>query len=701
MGGIDRIHQLKKLTKEANNIVKWQEDIYTSLHNINAEWIVSGSLAWARISANFPRTIAELLSDHNLAHHPLSIIPSMDDAHIPNLETLGYGGPFATAQIPSLDASKITTGTFALARIPTMDDAHIPDVETLGYTNPFATGQIPNLDASKITTGTFGLARIPTMDDGHIPNLETLSYGAPFANAQIPNLSAKILSLCKVKDEDATPVTDVLFKVINGVLHLRNSVDTAFQTLIADSVPSLDASKITTGVFGTARIPNLDASKITTGTFALARIPTMDDAHIPDIETLSYTNPFAAAQIPNLDAGKITTGTFALARIPSMDWTHISVLFPRTIADLLSNHDLARHPLSIIPTMDDAHIPNLETLSYGGPFAVAQIPTPLKDKVLSVGLTAQVAITANQVVYVSAANKVSPAAVAHRSKVIGVALNDAAVDAAVEVQVFGKATVVADGTIAVGELVAAAPTAGRVVSLTSITPTFSGNALAVHGHTFTGSALGTHNHTFTGSALPTHNHSFTGSGGTTGGPSTTTTVVTSVYASTGTPSTTKEVAGFTHYHSGTTGGPSAYWVVTRGMDNCPLGHTACQRFDTAGAATSTHTHGFTTGTPSITVYVASSTHTHTIGKSTGSVASSTHTHGFTPSGSISSKSAGTPSGSISSKSAGTPSGSINNVSAGTPSGTISAIPLGQTIGRAITAAAGAGNSFTIIIVPSG
>lgn len=40
----------------------------------------------------------------------------------------------------------------------------------------------------------------------------------------------------------------------------------------------------------------------------------------------------------------------------------------------------------------------------------------------------------------------------------------------------------------------------------SVTPTFTGSALAGHSHTFTGSALGTHTHTFTGDALATHQH---------------------------------------------------------------------------------------------------------------------------------------------------------------------------------------------------
>ncbi len=59
-----------------------------------------------------------------------------------------------------------------------------------------------------------------------------------------------------------------------------------------------------------------------------------------------------AADIPNLDAGKITSGVFALPRIPNMDWAHISGLFPRTIAALLSDHNLAHHGLGVIVPHD-------------------------------------------------------------------------------------------------------------------------------------------------------------------------------------------------------------------------------------------------------------------------------------------------------------------------------------------------------------
>lgn len=56
------------------------------------------------------------------------------------------------ADIPSLDAAKITTGTFTSSQIPSLDAAKIT-------TGTFIASQIPSLDASKITTGVFGPAR--------------------------------------------------------------------------------------------------------------------------------------------------------------------------------------------------------------------------------------------------------------------------------------------------------------------------------------------------------------------------------------------------------------------------------------------------------------------------------------------------------------------------------------------------------------
>ena len=84
-------------------------------------------------------------------------------------EVIPPGGAFscsklqtcAASDLPDLPASKIDSGTFNLARIPAVDDAHIPDVESLSYGAAFDASQIPDLPTSKITEGTFNSDRIP------------------------------------------------------------------------------------------------------------------------------------------------------------------------------------------------------------------------------------------------------------------------------------------------------------------------------------------------------------------------------------------------------------------------------------------------------------------------------------------------------------------------------------------------------------
>lgn len=82
----------------------------------------------------------------------------------------------------------------------------------------------------------------------------------------------------------------------------------SLRVLVGDDIPSLSASKITSGTLDTARIPSLDASKVTSGTF--------DDARIPSLNASKVTaGIFDSARIPNLDAAIITSGTFDNARI--------------------------------------------------------------------------------------------------------------------------------------------------------------------------------------------------------------------------------------------------------------------------------------------------------------------------------------------------------------------------------------------------
>lgn len=107
------------------------------------------------------------------------------------------GDTIPNAQVPSLDASQITTGTFAIAQIPTGsssstvcigDDARLADSRP---PVPHATthvgagsdvlmltpGDIPVLDASKVASGIFNTAQIPALDTS---NIATGVFGISF-----------------------------------------------------------------------------------------------------------------------------------------------------------------------------------------------------------------------------------------------------------------------------------------------------------------------------------------------------------------------------------------------------------------------------------------------------------------------------------------------------------------------------------------
>jgi len=73
-------------------------------------------------------------------------------------------------------------------------------------------------------------------------------------------------------------------------------------------------------------------------------------------------------------------------------------------------------------------------------------------------------LTEGDAVYLSAANTVKKVAAANAAKAVGVADASAVAGADVDVVVYGKKTVTAGGTIAVGDRVVAASTAGRVVT---------------------------------------------------------------------------------------------------------------------------------------------------------------------------------------------------------------------------------------------
>ena len=267
------------------------------------------------------------------------------------------GVALSSTDIPSLDASIISQGTFDAARLPAVTSSMITSVSgsvitsgTIGGTTAIVSsgslsgnvlsGRTLKLrdsdDTNKITiqtpaTGTLAsdyTLTLPADDGTNGQILSTdgsgnLSWTAAGGLGTVTNVG---LTLPNIFGVTGGPVTTSGTFTATLASQTQNTVWAApngtngtptFRALVATDVPALDAGKIATGTFTAAQIPFLDAAKIASGTLAAAQIPLLDAAKVT-------TGTFAAAQIPSLDAGKITSGTLATAQIPFLDAAKIA-----------------------------------------------------------------------------------------------------------------------------------------------------------------------------------------------------------------------------------------------------------------------------------------------------------------------------------------------------------------------------------------
>ncbi|MBU0630433.1 MAG: hypothetical protein KKC80_05885 [Candidatus Margulisbacteria bacterium] len=155
---------------------------------------------------------------------PLSdMVGSLSYTQVSGLGSLATKSSLVAADIPALDASKITSGTFTTSRISGLGALAIKS--SIDYNS----AEIANK-----------------------PALGTLAYKSSIADADIPSTVARTSSL--------------------GSLAYKSSLDTR-------DIPALDASKITTGTIADARIASVSASKVT-GTLPTATIPNLDASKI-------------------------------------------------------------------------------------------------------------------------------------------------------------------------------------------------------------------------------------------------------------------------------------------------------------------------------------------------------------------------------------------------------------------------------------
>lgn len=284
-----------------------------------------------------------------------SLIPGLDVSKITS-------GIFGAGFIPGLDASKITSGTFAQSMVTGLAaslasaggafaDAIYQAINggsTTGVTaaqvksslqaipggniaSSILASIVPGLDASKITSGTFAQSLITGLPAALAAALTSSSplSGANLTGSVASSLLSGVLGTGLIPGLDASKITSGTFadSILPGLGSLRDAVAQAINggsttgytaaqvktalsaipggniasALLASVIPSLDASKITSGVLGAGLIPGLPASQITSGTFGTGLIPSL-------AASIITSGVFGAGQIPALDGSKITTG---------------------------------------------------------------------------------------------------------------------------------------------------------------------------------------------------------------------------------------------------------------------------------------------------------------------------------------------------------------------------------------------------------
>jgi hypothetical protein len=282
-------------------------DVYTYLQQIPGVNVATTLLASVIPGLDATKIISGLLS--------LTTIPGLPASQITS-------GTLLSSLIPGLDATKIVSGQFPQSML------NITSIAGSIITGVLGAGQIPGLDATKIISGIFTTGQIPSLPASQITS-------GTFLSSLIPGLDAtKIVSgilsptaipnITKAMSTDLQGVIDNIFQSTQGGSSTGNTVASVKTSLL--NIPGVNiVSTLLANV-----IPGLDATKITTGVFPQSMV------NITSIAAGIVTGVLGAGQIPGLDATKIISGIFPVGLIPGLDASQIvSGSFPQWLMPLV------------------------------------------------------------------------------------------------------------------------------------------------------------------------------------------------------------------------------------------------------------------------------------------------------------------------------------------------------------------------------
>lgn len=234
------------------------------------------------------------------------------------------GSSLVAADIPNLDASKVTTGTMAVARLPAASTSAVGVAQLNSTTNSTSTTQAATPSAVKAAYD-LAAAKISSTEKGVANGVATLGSDGKVPATQLPSYVDDVIEVSSFSNLPATGESGKIYVTTDtndiyrwsgsGYIEIAVSAGTADTALRLATARTLSLTGDGSGSVafdgsGDAAIPlTLSNTGVSAGTYPKV---TVDGKG-----RVTAGSSLAATDIPALDAGKITSGVIADARLPT------------------------------------------------------------------------------------------------------------------------------------------------------------------------------------------------------------------------------------------------------------------------------------------------------------------------------------------------------------------------------------------------